>query len=185
MSECNNKCEECSIEKITDEISKCGFHCDGGPLETHRGYLALLAKAAKTEQRLLTTPVCSYCGKKWPKNEGDVKDIPSDIAEDVRTHMDSCPDNPMVKTIAELEAANAELKEKLALTRCELSYLKAGKTMAVQILHRHGGMVLVTTEELRSMITQIAEYEVIWDPEEGERIAEVRRQLENMLKGSH
>jgi len=84
-----------------------------------------------------------------------------------------------------LLAANAELKEKLALTRCELSYLKAGKTMAVQILHRHGGMVLVTTEELRSMITQIAEYEVIWDPEEGERIAEVRRQLENMLKGSH
>jgi len=50
-----------------------------------------------------TTPVCAYCGKLWPKHKGGTKDIPSDIAEDVRNHVQECPQNPLVKKIAELK----------------------------------------------------------------------------------
>ena len=43
------KCEDCPLETIIEEIAKCSFACDGGPLDGHRGYRALVAKARELE----------------------------------------------------------------------------------------------------------------------------------------
>ena len=39
------ECKNCSIETIEKEIAACKFECVGGPLKSHRGYVALLARA--------------------------------------------------------------------------------------------------------------------------------------------
>ncbi len=49
---CDNKCENCSIEKMIEEIAECDFKCTGGPLEWHRGYMALIAKAKQLQAEL-------------------------------------------------------------------------------------------------------------------------------------
>ena len=45
-------CKKCSIEKIIHEIKKCKFECEGGTLESHRGYMALLARIEKLQAEL-------------------------------------------------------------------------------------------------------------------------------------
>jgi hypothetical protein len=47
-----NKCVKCSIEKIEEEILKCGFKCESGPLKSHRGYMSLLTQAKKYRDEL-------------------------------------------------------------------------------------------------------------------------------------
>ena len=41
---CDTKCASCPIEKMEQEIGKCKFKCESGDLESHRGYMALLAR---------------------------------------------------------------------------------------------------------------------------------------------
>ena len=43
------KCSSCPTNKIVDEIAKCNFTCEGGPLKTHRGYMELLARVHQLE----------------------------------------------------------------------------------------------------------------------------------------
>ncbi len=40
-----DKCADCDLDKILAEIKKVGFKCSAGPLETHRGFMALVKKA--------------------------------------------------------------------------------------------------------------------------------------------
>jgi hypothetical protein len=49
-----------------------------------------------------TTPVCSFCGKQWPKFNGYAKDWPDDVAKEVREHIESCDKNPLVIEIKRL-----------------------------------------------------------------------------------
>ena len=46
---------------------------------------------------LKTTPVCAYCGKLWPKHKGGTKDIPNEVAEEVKKHVQVCEKNPLVQ----------------------------------------------------------------------------------------
>ena len=43
------KCKTCSTKKIIEEIAKCDFTCEAGPLTSHRGYLALLERVRQLE----------------------------------------------------------------------------------------------------------------------------------------
>ncbi len=45
-------CSKCPIERIELEIRQCGFDCEGGLLEYHRGYIALLARAKQLQSEL-------------------------------------------------------------------------------------------------------------------------------------
>ncbi len=49
-----------------------------------------------------TTPVCTYCGKLWPRNPGSFKDIPPVIAKEIRDHIQVCDKNPLVQQIRSL-----------------------------------------------------------------------------------
>ncbi len=40
-----NKCVDCDLDKLLAEIKKQKFKCQAGPLELHRGYIALVKKA--------------------------------------------------------------------------------------------------------------------------------------------
>lgn len=61
MGDCpDKKCEECSFEKIIEEILHCKFTCDAGPLEHHRGWAALLGEV-KVIKNLLDMADCPEC----------------------------------------------------------------------------------------------------------------------------
>lgn len=44
-TECEQKCIERPLETILQEIHELGFMCDNGKLRSHRGYIALVARA--------------------------------------------------------------------------------------------------------------------------------------------
>jgi len=57
-----------------------------------------------------TTPVCTYCGKLWPRNPGSYKDIPPVIAKEIRDHIQVCDKNPLVQKITKLQEALVKIK---------------------------------------------------------------------------
>ena len=54
-----------------------------------------------------TTPVCAYCGKLWPKHKGYAKDIPADVTDAVKRHVQECTENPLVQKVKRLEDEKA------------------------------------------------------------------------------
>jgi len=64
-----------------------------------------------------TTPVCAYCWKEWPKHKGAAKDLPDDIAKEIREHVQVCDKNPLVQQVKQLQAEN-EAASKL----CEIYF---------------------------------------------------------------
>ncbi len=50
--ECENKCGECPTEKMIQEIKECNFECEGGILDSHKGFMALVARTEKLQAEL-------------------------------------------------------------------------------------------------------------------------------------
>lgn len=52
LKPCEQKCVECPLETILREIHELGFICDDGELGSHRGYIALVARAHTLQAQL-------------------------------------------------------------------------------------------------------------------------------------
>jgi len=74
-----------------------------------------------------TTPVCAYCGKKWPKHKGDVKDIPIDIADEIKKHIQECPENPLAKKVGQLKSLLSKAHYHLCSNICPVWKTSVGQ----------------------------------------------------------
>lgn len=60
----------------------------------------------KAKKAIATTPICSYCGKKWPQYIGTYEDISAETVAEIRAHIAVCEKNP-------LQSENSKMKERL------------------------------------------------------------------------
>lgn len=124
---------ECKHAK--SDMTPC-FHKDGLSAVSDDGFcvgcnldIGYLRKEASDKEKPTkkTIPVCTYCGKRWPENPGGRKEIPEDVLESVKEHMERCPDNPFVQKVADLQKQNdlltlGILQEKNKIARIRKQY---------------------------------------------------------------
>lgn len=84
------------------------------------------------------------------------KDIPLDIAKEIKEHVQTCPENPLVKQIEQLQAVVNDVKEALAvLNRLRLLYYSSGDMFeestqsATKLLMKHAKEGLRIAKERR------------------------------------
>jgi len=73
-----------------------------------------------------TTPVCAYCYKLWPEHKGAAKDLPDDIAKEIREHVQVCAKNPLVQQVCQLQTENKWLRGALEKTKENLTIMCPG-----------------------------------------------------------